>query len=378
MAKLIDYTALTDLQLLNVINSPKPTDDAVREMRARSGGYLPFADGKIVSDAALKFLKHVSDLRSNGKAYSGSEYRGVKLAPLATILAAPKVALTCEPFTGHELESDGTDPQTEMGYPVADNDRMLRLAWIADRLPSIVGTINLTDLDWQQTVMDMLSSGELKPNVRKLMKDFGSASEDEKKAVARRLKPEFWSGGAGQTQNVTQAVEPKPIDLPMPAPNPAPLPIISPTDSNRPVHMHFVSSGEDLEYIKKLRKHMYVATNVRKRVSISTDAECPPGHNVSSYRERLYAATDVFVYMVSSSTLAECGQEIDELLRRFPNARHVPVMCRPTFIKGSVIGHLVVLPPNGKAIASWGNIDEAMSEVSVGLSNVADAILAKR
>lgn len=378
MAKPIDYSALTDLQLLNAINSPKAADGAVREMFARSGGCLPFADGKIVSDIALKFLKHVSDLRSNGKTYSGSEYRGAKLVPLATILAAPKVALTCEPFTGHELESDGTDPQTEMIYPVDDSDRMLRLAWIAHHLPGVVATINLADLDWQQTVMDMLSSGELKPNVRKLMKDFGNASEDDKKTVAKRLKPEFWSvaGQVGQQSATQVAEQPKPIDLPVISP--APLPVVNPTDVNRPVHMHFVSSGEDLDYIKKLRKHMYVATNVRKRVSISTDAECPPGHNVSSYRESLYSKTDVFVYMVSSSSLSECGQQIDELMRRFPNARHVPVMCRPTFVKGSVIGHLVMLPPNGKPIASWGNIDEAMSEVSVGLSAVADAILAKR
>jgi hypothetical protein len=95
MAKPIDYTSLTDLQLLNALNVSKPADGATREMFARSGGYLPFADGKIVSDIALKFLKHVSDLRSNGKTYNGTEYRGVKLAPLATILAAPKVALMC-------------------------------------------------------------------------------------------------------------------------------------------------------------------------------------------------------------------------------------------------------------------------------------------
>jgi hypothetical protein len=88
MAKPIDYTSLTDTQLLNAINSPKPADAAIREMFARSGGYLPFADGKIVGNIALKFLKHVSDLRSNGKTYSGAEYRGTKLAPLATILAS--------------------------------------------------------------------------------------------------------------------------------------------------------------------------------------------------------------------------------------------------------------------------------------------------
>jgi hypothetical protein len=212
MAKSIDYTSLTDLQLLNALNASKPADGATREMYARSGGYLPFAGGKIVSDISLKFLKHVSDLRSNGKTYSGAEYRGVKLAPLATILAAPKVALTCEPFTGHELESDGTDPQTEMIYPVADSDRMLRLAWIARHLPGMT-KVNLADLDWQQTVMDALEGGKLTPNLRKLMKDYGGASEDEKKAVAWRLKPELWSAPHASASAV---VEQKPIDLPKP------------------------------------------------------------------------------------------------------------------------------------------------------------------
>jgi hypothetical protein len=264
-----------------------------------------------------------------------------------------------------------------MVYPVGDSDRMLRLAWIARHLPSVVSTINLADLDWQQTVMDTLSSGELKPNVRKLMKDFNGASEDEKKAVAWRLKPEFWSA-SGQTQIVIPIVDtPNPIDLPVPAPV-LTAPIANPRDPNRPVHMHFVSSGEDLDYIKKLRKHMYVATNVRKRITLSTDAECPAGHNVASYRERIYTNTDVFVYMVSSTSLAECGQEIDELLRRFPKARHVPVLCRPTFIKGTVIGSLVSLPSNGKPITSWGDIDSAMADVSVALSGIADAIISKR
>jgi hypothetical protein len=375
MAKPIDYTSLTDTQLLNALNASKPADGAVREMHTRSGGVLPFADGKIASDIALKFLKHVSDLRSNGKTYNGTEYRGIKLAPLTTILAAPKVSLTCEPFTGHELESDGTDPQTEMTYPVGDVDRMLRLSWIARHLPSMT-TVNLSDLDWQQTVMDALESGKLTPNLRKLMKDFNGASEDEKKAVAWRLNPEFWSA-SGQAQSVVPIVEQKPIDLLLPVPT-MPATIVNPSDPNRPVHMHFVSSGEDLDYIKKLRKHMYVATNVRKRITLSTDAECPAGHNVASYRERIYTNTDVFVYMVSSTSLAECGQEIDELLRRFPKARHVPVLCRPTFIKGTVIGSLVSLPSNGKPITSWGDIDSAMADVSVALSGIADAIISKR
>ena len=38
MARQIDYTALSDLQLINAINAARPADAAVREMTARSGG----------------------------------------------------------------------------------------------------------------------------------------------------------------------------------------------------------------------------------------------------------------------------------------------------------------------------------------------------
>mgnify|MGYP000007481865 FL=1 len=380
MARSIDYTALSDLQLINAINSARPAEGAVNEMRTRSGGVLPFAGGKIVSDAAVKFLKHVHDLRSNGKTYSGGEYRGVKLVALAAILAAPKVKLVCEPFTGHELEGDGTDPQTELSYPVADADRMNRLAWIAERLPSMT-TVNLADLDWQQTVMDMLNSGSLKPNLRKLMKDYDNADEDERKAVAKRLKPEFWSGveqapaAPAQRQPVAVQEIGKLPDAMDERPAPPPPQVI---EGPRPVHMHIVGSYKDLDMVIKLRKHLYVATNVRKRISLSTFEAPVEAGNVALYREQMYAKADVFVYMLSMDALSECGQEIDELMRRFRGARHVPVLCRPTHIQGMPIASLVSLPRNNKPIASWSNTDEALFEVGAALSSIADAILAQR
>ncbi len=361
MAKPIDYTSLTDTQLLNAINSPKPADAAIREMFARSGGYLPFADGKIVADIALKFLKHVSDLRSNGKTYSGAEYRGVKLAPLATILAAPKVALTCEPFTGHELESDGTDPQTEMSYPVADNDRMLRLAWIARHLPIVVATINLADLDWQQTVMDMLSSGELKPNVRKLMKDFGNASEDEKKVVARRLKPEFWSG-VGQVQSAAQVVEqPKPIDLSSPA---APMPALSP--STGPT-LYIKAAFADAAAVAQLKLHL--SARVRRGLKIVDDASVPPGAITSVYIGNALRSAKAIAYIVSADLLANL--DLETMRAAAPDARHVPIILRPCGWQ-SAFGGSVPLPRDGRSISQQTDKDAAWYNVVTDLGAVLD------
>lgn len=374
MARQIDYANLSDLQLINAINAARPADAAVREMTARSGGVLPFAGGKIVIDAALKFLKHVSDLRSNGKSYSGSEYRGAKLATLATILAAPKVALTCEPFTGHELEGDGTDPQTEMSYPTSDSDRMSRLAWIAARLPGMTA-VNLGDLDWQQETMDKLASAKLTPNLRKLMKDYDNADEDERKTVAKRLKPEFWSGAAQAQPRPAATAQETISEIVDERPTPPP-PTVTQTGP-RPIHMHVIGSYKDLEMVNKLKKHLYVAINVSKRLTVST-FEVPLTTPAAAYREEMYAKTDVFVYMLSMDALTECGQEIDEVMRRFRGARHVPVLCRPTHIAGMPIASLVSLPRNGKPVSSWANSDEAFSEVCGALSGIADALLAQR
>lgn len=375
MARQIDYANLSDMQLINAINAARPVDAAVREMTTRSGGVLPFAGGKIVTDAALKFLKHVSDLRSNGKVYNGSEYRGAKLATLAAILAAPKVALTCEPFTGHELEGDGTDPQTEMSYPVSDADRMSRLAWIAARLPGMT-SVNLGDLDWQQDTMDKLASAKLTPNLRKLMKDYDNADEDERKTVAKRLKSEFWSGAAQAPPRTTAALQEAISEIVDERPAPSPPQPVTPTGP-RPIHMHVIGSYKDLEMVNKLKKHLYVAINVNKRISLST-FEVPLATRASEYREEMYAKADVFIYMLSMDALTECGQEIDEVMRRFRAARHIPVLCRPTHISGMPIASLVSLPRNGKPLSSWANADEAFSEVGAALSGIADALLAQR
>lgn len=356
MAKPIDYTSLTDLQLLNAINSPKHADQAVREMFARSGGYLPFADGKIVIDIALKFLKHVSDLRSNGKTYNGTEYRGVKLAPLATILAAPKVALTCEPFTGHELESDGTDPQTEMTYPVGDNDRMLRLSWIADRLPSMT-TVNLADLDWQQTVVDALESGKLTPNLRKLMKDYGGASEDEKKSVARRLKPEFWSV-SGQSQNVTPIVvdAPKPIDPPP----------MSSQSSVGPT-LYIKAAHADSAAVAQLKLHL--SARVRRGLKIVDDASVPPGAITSAYIGNALRSAKVIAYIVSADLLANL--DFETMRAAAPDARHVPIILRPCAWQ-SAFGGSVPLPRDGRSISQQADKDAAWYNVVTDLGAVLD------
>jgi hypothetical protein len=320
-------------------------------MYARSGGYLPFAGGKIVSDIALKFLKHVSDLRSNGKTYSGAEYRGVKLAPLATILAAPKVALTCEPFTGHELESDGTDPQTEMIYPVGDADRMLRLAWIARHLPGMT-TVNLADLDWQQTVMDALESGKLTPNLRKLMKDFNGASEDEKRAVAKRLKPEFWGG---QVQNISVVVEtPKPIDLPVPTPSTGPT-------------LYIKAAHADSAAVAQLKLHL--SARVRRGLKIVDDASVPPGAVASAYIGNALRSAKVIAYIVSADLLANL--DLETMRAAAPDARHVPIILRPCSWQ-SAFGGSVPLPRDGRSISQQADKDAAWYNVVMDLGAVLD------
>jgi hypothetical protein len=168
-------------------------------------------------------------------------------------------------------------------------------------------TVNLADLDWQQETMDKISEGKLTPNLRKLMKDFGSAGEDEKKTVAKRLKPEFWGG---QVQSISVVVEtPKPIDLPVPTPSTGPT-------------LYIKAAFADAAAVAQLKLHL--SARVRRGLKIVDDASVPPGAITSAYIGNALRSAKVIAYIVSADLLANL--DLETMRAAAPDARHVPII----------------------------------------------------
>jgi tetratricopeptide (TPR) repeat protein len=104
----------------------------------------------------------------------------------------------------------------------------------------------------------------------------------------------------------------------------------------------------------------------------------PAGRDLRDERDARLRAARVVVLLVTGDYLASDVLHAEEMLPSVERARKgevivIPVLVRPCDWQSAPFSHLSPLPPDGRAVTSWENQDEAWTEVVAGLRRAVGA-----
>jgi hypothetical protein len=139
----------------------------------------------------------------------------------------------------------------------------------------------------------------------------------------------------------------------------------------------FSYSHDDEQYRDQLEKHLAL---LKREGFIESwhDRRIQAGSALAQEIDRQLERSDVVLLLVSASFLASdyCyGIEMQRAMERHEagEATVIPVIVRPCDWKSAQFGNLLAVPRDGKAIVTWGNSDEAYTDVARQVRRIVEA-----
>lgn len=135
---------------------------------------------------------------------------------------------------------------------------------------------------------------------------------------------------------------------------------------------------KDENVLEKLEAHL--STLKRKgQISLWYRREILPGTDWAKEIDRHIEQASIVLLLISDDFLASdyCDQvEVQRALQRHKEgqASVIPIILRPCDWQGASFGHLQPLPTAGKAFTTWGNRDEAFTDVVEGMKKVLEEL----
>jgi TIR domain len=154
-------------------------------------------------------------------------------------------------------------------------------------------------------------------------------------------------------------------------------------DQNQSPLQVFISySHADKKYLEDLQKHLSILKRL-KVIDSWIDQEIKAGDHWDKKISEKMDSANIFLLLVSSDFISSnyCYDvELDVALDRDARkeARVIPVILRNCLWKESRLGHLQALPPEGKPISAWDDVDSAMTAVAKGILDIATEIIKTR
>lgn len=133
---------------------------------------------------------------------------------------------------------------------------------------------------------------------------------------------------------------------------------------------------EDRNLFERLRSHLSVM-RLQGRINLWYDSEISPGSIARDIIRSHISTADIIVLLISADFFAsdQCaGMEMPYALEQYvTRAAHViPVLLRPIEWSGLPLEQHSPLPPNGKPVSTWKNLDSALQEVAKGIYQIAE------
>jgi len=143
----------------------------------------------------------------------------------------------------------------------------------------------------------------------------------------------------------------------------------------------FSYSHDDEQYRDQLEKHLSLLKR-EQLIESWHDRRIRAGSPLAQEIDRQLEQADVVLLLVSASFLASdyCySMEMQRAMERHAagEATVIPVIVRPCDWKSAPFGKLMAVPRDGKAIVSWGNYDEAYTDIARRVREVVEAKTAK-
>jgi tetratricopeptide (TPR) repeat protein len=149
----------------------------------------------------------------------------------------------------------------------------------------------------------------------------------------------------------------------------------------RPIKIFLSYSLYDIHMVDTLIKFLSGILH-EGSVSVWHDRDVAPGQNWQEEIEYALEEADVILLLISANFLASnhCYTEMSKSIIRGQEGRNrvIPIMLRYCDVNNSPIGHLQILPKDGKPIAAREDQDEAFLEVVKGIKTVCDDLRRSR
>ena len=142
------------------------------------------------------------------------------------------------------------------------------------------------------------------------------------------------------------------------------------------VNIFFSLAHQDTNLFEELRKHLIILKR-QGIIDMQYDSMISAGSDTTDVIQSFLASADIIVLLISSDFFAsdQCFEvEMRGALQQHTTrAAHViTVLLRPTAWIGFPLVQHALLPPNGKAVSIWGNLDIALTEVAKGIYRVVE------
>ena len=149
--------------------------------------------------------------------------------------------------------------------------------------------------------------------------------------------------------------------------------------AHQPTRIFISYARADLEHLHLLEKHL---ANLKRqqRIEVWTDQVLEPGARWEPTLLQALHAADILLCLVTADFMASNFIHDVELKHSFERerlgqVRIIPVLVRPTDLKGHPLNRLQGLPRGFQPITLWQNSDQAWLEVVIGLRTVLDTPL---
>ena len=143
---------------------------------------------------------------------------------------------------------------------------------------------------------------------------------------------------------------------------------------HRPAQVFYSYAHEDTVHVSNLNSHLSLLQR-QDIISIWSDLALEAGEDWNKKIVHYLEAADLILLMISADFIASdfCyGVELKRAMQRHDerNARVIPVIVRPCDWEPSPFSKLQVLPPGGKPVTTWGDIDAAWTAVAKGIRRI--------
>ncbi|HEU5228957.1 MAG TPA: hypothetical protein VFU49_14160 [Ktedonobacteraceae bacterium] len=152
-----------------------------------------------------------------------------------------------------------------------------------------------------------------------------------------------------------------------------------PSRTPEPINIFFSLAPQDSNLFEELRKHLMILKR-QGHINMQYDSMISAGSDTKGMLQSFIRTADIIVLLISADFFAsdQCFEvEMPCVLEQYSaRAAHVlTVLLRPTAWIGFPLAQHALLPPNGKAVSVWDNLDTALTEVAKGIYRVAEELI---